>query len=192
MPVLRCSRLAVSGSDSLERLAMEHSTIITALSFTRPLHCHALLSRGDLCLRANSNIGTTLRLIEWWVHGLVYMCTIITSQRYRHPSTSALSSGFLESCANLQELLRGKVSDPEITPEWWHCENTRLATVEICDVNQKQVLYLRLRPLSILYCVMDCQVWSRLFTRDHHMILCFSVSNWHCWVTAATFATMYS
>ena len=43
----------MSGSDSLERLAMEHSTS-SSLSLTHPLHCHALLSRGDLCLRANT------------------------------------------------------------------------------------------------------------------------------------------
>lgn len=32
---------------------MEHSTS-SSLSITHPLHCHALLSRGDLCLRANT------------------------------------------------------------------------------------------------------------------------------------------
>ena len=141
LPVLR--ELAVSGSDSLERLAMEHSTS-SSLSLTRPLHCHALLSRGDLCLRANTILYyiEANRMVSAW---LVYMCTIITSHRYRHPSTSALST--LRE-ANLQELLeeRWVIQRLHLVV---HCENTRLATVEICDVNQKQVLYLRLRPLSI-------------------------------------------
>ena len=98
--------LAVSGSDSLERLAMEHSTS-SSLSLTHPLHCHALLSRGDLCLRAN----TILYYIEAnrMVSGNA-PCKVISNylnppRRYKYLNISALST--LRE-ANLLELVEAR------------------------------------------------------------------------------------